>query len=54
MEELYTVKEVAERLKLSDRTIRRYIREGKLECVRFARSVRITSGQLDKFLKGGE
>lgn len=42
MEKLYTTKEVAEMLKLNERTIKRYIKEGTLKAVRIGSAVRIT------------
>ena len=37
---LYTAKEVAEILRVSRQTVWRYGREGKLEAIRFGRTVR--------------
>ena len=42
MEKLYTTKEVAEMLKLNERTIKRYVKEGTLKAVRIGSAVRIT------------
>lgn len=59
---LYTVKEVAERLKLSERTIERYIADGDLKCKKIGglgqksskpRNVRITEEQLEEFIRFG-
>ncbi len=49
---IYTVKEVAEMLKLSEETIRRYLRSGKLKGITLGSSWRITQESLDQFLKG--
>lgn len=52
---LYTVKEVAETLKLSEETIRRYLRDNKLSGIKVnGGSWLIKQEQLDQFLKGGE
>jgi excisionase family DNA binding protein len=47
----YTVKEVAELLGRHEKTIRAWLKEGKLECYRPApRSTYVTKEQLAKFL----
>lgn len=46
--ELYRVDEVADLLGLQERTIRRYIAEGKLEAVKVVGNVRITREELEK------
>jgi excisionase family DNA binding protein len=45
-EELYTVEQVAERLNLHVRTVRSYVREGKLKAVRIGKSYRIAGEDL--------
>ena len=52
MEELriYTVKEVADLLKVSKMTISRYIQTGKLKSSKLGRMYRITDDDLRKFL----
>jgi excisionase family DNA binding protein len=45
-EELYTVEEVAERLNLHVRTVRNYVREGRLKAVRIGKSYRIAGEDL--------
>lgn len=52
MEQLYTINELVEILKVTERTVRVYIKEGKLGHIKFGRNVRVTQSQLDKFLKG--
>jgi excisionase family DNA binding protein len=49
----YTPKEVAALLKVSERTVRRWIREGKLRARRFGRQLRIPTEALDKFGQAG-
>lgn len=46
-----TVQEVAERLKVSENTVRRWIREGELKALKAGKSYRITEEQLQKFLE---
>lgn len=49
--ELLTVKQIAIILKLHPLTIRRYIREGKLEAVKVAGSVRIKKESFNKLIQ---
>jgi excisionase family DNA binding protein len=46
---LYTVDQVAERLNLHAKTVRRYIREGRLKATRIGKEYRVTRGHLDAF-----
>jgi len=46
---LYTADEVAERLNLHVKTIRRYIRDGRLKAKRIGKEYRVTRGDLDDF-----
>ncbi len=46
MEELLTVGEVAEQLKISKATVRRHIREGRLRAVKIGRVVRISAKEI--------
>lgn len=48
-EELYTVDQAAERLKLHAKTVLRAIREGRLRATRVGKSYRILKGDLDAF-----
>jgi excisionase family DNA binding protein len=49
----YTVKEVADILKLNQETIRRYLRNGKLKGINHnGGNWRITHESLEKYLKG--
>lgn len=48
-EELYTVEQVAERLKLHAKTVLRAIREGRLRATRVGKSYRILRSDLDAF-----
>jgi excisionase family DNA binding protein len=48
-EELYTVEQVSERLKLHAKTVLRAIREGRLRATRVGKSYRILRSDLDTF-----
>lgn len=50
MEKIYTVLEAREYLKISDATIRRYIKSGKLKSQKLGREYRITESALIEFL----
>ena len=47
--QLFTVDEVAERLNLHVKTVRRFIREGRLPAKRIGKEYRITRSALDEF-----
>lgn len=49
MEELFTVSQIAEVLKVHQITIRRYIKEGKLKAFRAGGNVRICAADLKAF-----
>lgn len=49
----YTVKEVTDTLKCSDRTIRRYIKAGTLEGKLIARKLYVTEVSIKEYLEGG-
>ncbi len=51
MEELLTVEEVAEHLKISKATVRRHIKEGKLKAVKIGRVVRISAGEIKSLFR---
>jgi putative molybdopterin biosynthesis protein len=50
MEEVYTLEEVAERLKVSLSTVRRLVRENKIRTSRVGRQLRVTESALTEFL----
>jgi excisionase family DNA binding protein len=50
--DLFTVNEVAERLNLHAKTVRRYIREGRLKAKRIGKEYRITRMDLNEFAGG--
>ena len=49
-QELYSVEQVAERLGLHVRTVRAYIRDGRLKAVRLGKAYRIVRGDLEAFM----
>ena len=49
---LYTVAEVAQELKVSDRTVRKWMHDGKIKYVKFGRNVRIEAEELERFIRG--
>lgn len=49
--QMYTVKEVADKLKLKDTTIRKYISERKLSAYKFGRQYVVSEDDLKEFLK---
>ncbi|MGI6102303.1 MAG: helix-turn-helix domain-containing protein [Bacillota bacterium] len=53
MEELLTVQEVAEYLRVSDLTVRRMLKDGRLQGVNIGREWRIPKGELEAFIKQG-
>jgi len=46
-----TLKEVADILKVSTRTVRRYIKDGHIEAHRLEGSFRITQTELNRFIE---
>lgn len=46
-EEIYTVEQFAERLKLHPKTVRRFIREGRLRAVKVGKSYRILRSDME-------
>jgi excisionase family DNA binding protein len=54
-ETYWTIQQVAEKLQVTDRTVRRWIEDGKLAAVRFSESqqghVRITDSDLREFVE---
>ncbi len=49
--EFMTVTEVAEQLQVAENTVRRWIREGKLEAFKVGRGYRVTKEQFNAFLQ---
>ncbi len=46
---MYTVEEIAKKLKVSSHTIYEYIRDGKLRAKRFGKKYQITQDSLEKY-----
>jgi len=53
VEPVYTVKECAEKLKTTERTVLELIRKQRLRAVKVGREYRITEEALNDFIKGG-
>ncbi|EGD51739.1 DNA binding domain protein, excisionase family [Thermoanaerobacter ethanolicus JW 200] len=51
MDKFYTVKEVAELLKVNIHTVYRWVREGRLPAIKIGDLVRIPESELNKFLE---
>lgn len=50
-EQFYTIKEVAQNLKVSERTIHNWIKEGQLNSYKVGRLTRISKEQLEEYLQ---
>lgn len=50
-EQLYTTKELAQRLRLSDQTIRRWVTQGKLKAIKAGRNLRIPESEVKRMLE---
>ena len=53
MSRVYTVRDVAAILKVSEKTVYKLIQDQKLEVVQVRGQYRVTSGQLEDYLRGG-
>jgi excisionase family DNA binding protein len=53
-QQMYTLKEVAKILRVSEQTVRRLINEGKLSSIRVGIQIRITQSSLDAYLSQAE
>lgn len=51
--EMYTLKEVEDILKVSQRSLYRYIKSGQLKAVKFGKAWRVSREDLEAFLKAG-
>lgn len=51
--DVYTVDDVASILKVSTKTVYTLVHEQQLRCIRVRGQIRITSEQLDNYLRGG-
>jgi len=50
MTETYTLSDVAEALKVSRRTVLRYVKTGRIKAFKFGNNYRITQENIDKFM----
>lgn len=50
---IYTVQEVADKLRISAKTCYQLIEDGSLKCVRVRGSIRITQNAIDEFISQG-
>lgn len=51
MGEFLTITEIAENLRVSDRTVRNWIEKGSLKAYRFGLSYRVTKESFEKFVQ---
>ena len=51
MSRLLTLKEVCDRLRLHENTVREYINEGKIPAIKFDRVLRVEEEDLEEFLR---
>jgi excisionase family DNA binding protein len=55
MEKLYTIQEIADLLQVHQLTVRRWIKEEKLKCLRLSeRNIRVSKTELDRFVNDKE
>jgi excisionase family DNA binding protein len=52
MEDLLTVKEVASKLRVSERTVKNWLRQGALHGLKAGKAWRIKGSELEAFLEG--
>jgi excisionase family DNA binding protein len=52
MDGLLTIKQVAEYLNVSPRTVRRFVAGRRISCVRFGRSLRFLPADVFRFVEG--
>lgn len=52
--DFYLVSEIAEKLRVSEMTIYRYIKAGRLDAYKFGKEFRVTKEAFEKFLKEHE
>ena len=51
---LYTIKDIATAMDVTDRTVRRYIKDGHLQAKKIGRSIFITEEALRKFINANK
>lgn len=52
--ELFTVQEVADKLKIHVQTVRKWIKEGKIKALKLGSDWRVTEQSISEFLKSNE
>ena len=50
--EMYTIKEVAEILKVTEGTVRNYLSEGKIKHIKVLGNTRVTKEELERIIEG--
>ena len=53
-EKVFTVKELSEYLKVSDKTVKTLLRAGKIKANKVGREWRVLKSEVDKYLRGFE
>lgn len=51
LNKLYSVQEVAEKLNLSEQTIRKLIKKGEIQSIRLGKNIRITTSELHRIIE---
>lgn len=51
---LLTVKDVASELNVTEQSVRRWIKQGKLQRIKLSKSIRIAPEELQRFIKEGQ
>lgn len=51
---MYSIKELAEKLKVHQNTVRNWIKDKRLNVIRMGGQIRITDEQLKQFLENGK
>lgn len=50
---VYTVKDIAKILRVSEKTVYALVQDNEIKCIRVRGQIRITTEQLDCYLRGG-
>lgn len=51
LNKLYSVQEVAEKLNLSEQTVRKLIKKGEIQSIRLGKNIRITTSELHRIVE---
>ena len=49
---MLTIKELAEKLRVHDRTVRRWIKQGKIQVIKVDRAIRISDEEYNRLIGG--